>query len=209
MAEYPKYELKILYDCSLCKNEHTSTSRLVGSQLAAELAGSIAPGGQSLLKRGKEIAKRNLVRDFFSIHPEAKVSDFDVDKLIGHEMVQHTEDDEKELDKIGIPMVMSEVENWHGELMAEKGEAVVAKEKELSIEELEKLGPIETGIKKGMDFDGVEGMVKKRLAELIEREKQLSAELLLVQHEKKQFQELADAAEKARLDTKMKDLKKE
>jgi len=181
MAEYPKYELKILYDCSLCKNEHTSTSRLVGSQLAAELAGSIAPGGQSLLKRGKEIAKRNLVRDFFSIHP----------------------------DKIGIPMVMSEVENWHGELMAEKGEAVVAKEKELSIEELEKLGPIETGIKKGMDFDGVEGMVKKRLAELIEREKQLSAELLLVQHEKKQFQELADAAEKARLDTKMKDLKKE
>jgi len=152
-----------------------------------------------------------LVRDFFSIHPEAKVSDFDVDKLIGHEMVQHTEDDEKELDKIGIPMVVSEVENWYGELMAEKGEAVVAKgkEKPLVTKKPAELSEDAKFDEQVSTFEDIETVIKKKLENLEEEEVKLEARLMAVKVEIRQFKLMADATAKARMDTKMKDLKKE
>lgn len=190
--EYPFCEIMVRYDCHLCKDKHVAVIKAKrGIDIDAR-------------KGYMEMAKRDCVFEFFRQHPKEEAKSFDLNKLSGVEVLCYAEDEE-EREEIGISMIKEDVIAWRKEFFGEteKASEEAAKEKKndetkLSIEEIEKLAPIETGIKEGMDFLGVETMVKKRLKHLEEREKQLSAELLLVQNERKQFKELADAAEKVR-----------
>lgn len=206
MVEYPQYEIKVIYKCQLCKENHVSIARAKGGALAEELAGG-GSRGQSLVKQCLGAAKKNTIKEFFKAHPKAGLSDFKFDTLKAEETVAHGENAEEiNKDTLGVPMTEGELKGIVDELGREDE---IKEEIALSAEEAEGAGPIETGIKKGMDFDGVEGMVKRRLAELIKREHQLSAELLLVQQEMKQFRELAEAAKRVRIDKKMEKIEKE
>lgn len=206
MAEYPQYEIKVIYKCQLCKENHVAIGRIKGGALVAELAGG-ASRGQLLTKRCMEMTKKNVVKEFFKAHPKAGLDDFKFDTLKAEEIVAHGEEKEEiNRDTLGVPMTEGELK----EIVDELGrEDEIRKETASSAKEAEGAGPIETGRKKGMDFDEVTAKVKKRLEELEEREKQLSAELLLVQHEKRQFKELVEAAERVRVDKKMEELKED
>lgn len=190
MGEYPYCEVKVAYDCHLCKDKHTAVVKAKKSMDVDARRGYL------------EMAKRDCVFEFFRQHKEAEAKSFDLNKLTGLEVLCYAED-EVEREEIGVPMIKEDVIAWRKELFGEiVAEEIKEPEEEegtaLSIERAEELAPIETGIKKGMDFGEVEAMVKERLLELLKKEERLLAELILVQNEKKQFKELVDATKKAR-----------
>lgn len=188
MAKYPQYEIKIIYDCELCKDKHVAVGRAVGSALAAELAGATMAKGQTIRGQCMGMAKKGVIKGFFAAHPESAVGDFRVDSLRGIETVVHDEET-TDTDKIGIAMTKGEV--------AEIVEGLNLSEKVDEIEEAEKTGPIETGIKKGMNFEEVRKVVERRLEELEIQEKALIAKLENVQMERKRFEKLVETAKEA------------
>jgi hypothetical protein len=206
MAEYPQYEIKVIYKCQLCKEDHVSIARAKGGGLAAELAGG-APRGQLLTKRCMEIAKKGVIKDFFKAHPKAGLGDFKFDILKAEETVAHGENAEEiNKDTLGVPMTEEEVKEIVDELGREdeiKGGTAS------SIEEVEGAGPIETGREKGMDFEGVQKMVEEKLDRLVEAEKELTVKLAIVNAEIKQFRELVEAAKRVRIDKKTEESKNE
>lgn len=186
MADYPKYEIKIIYDCGICKSEHTATAQASGSALAAELAGG-APKGQTIRDRCMDLAKKGIVKDFIAAHPESAVGDFRVDNLRAIETVVHNEDF-TDTDKIGVSLTESEVAGIVEGLQTSKVDEVT---------KAEEVGFLEAGIKKGMNFEGVRKMVERRLEDLEKQEKELTAKLEIVQTERKQFEKLVETAKEA------------
>jgi len=192
MADYPVYEIKIIYDCQICKSEHIVVNRIKGAVLAAELATGGKLTGQCL-----EMAKRDIVKEFFKAHPKVKISDFIIgekSRLKGIEIITHSADT-VDTDDIGIPMLPEEVSAFRDELIEQEKD--ILKPEEKSIEELEKAGPIETGVKPGMTFEEVKAMVENKLKELEMEGKRLSMALEEVEKQTRLFKSLVEASKAA------------
>ena len=170
MADYPVYEIKITYACQLCEIKHVAINRIKGGMLAQELA-----TGGKLMGQCLEMAKRGVVKEFFKAHPKAKISEFIIgegSRLKGLETITHSEDT-IDHDDIGVPMLVEEVSAFRDELI-EEGKDIL---EEKSPEELEKAGPIETGVKPGMSYEEVKAMVENKLKELEMEHKRLAMAL--------------------------------
>jgi len=189
MADYPQYEIKIIYDCGLCKEEHTATAQAFGSALAAELAGGALPKGQTIRGRCMDLAKKGIIKDFFAVHPEETVGDFRVDNLRAIETIVHNEDF-TDTDKIGVSLTENEVAGIVEELK-------ISEVEKSEVEKAEEVGSLTTGMKKGVDFLGVRDMVERRLEDLKKQEKELITKLEIVQTEKQQFEKLVETAKLA------------
>jgi len=183
MAEYPTYEIKVVYDCQFCKSNHISTARAKGSELANELA-----IGGTLRRKCKELATSDVVKSFFYQHPKAKSGSFDVNRLIGHEITVHDEIT-TDKDKIGIPLVQEEIER----IRKEMGLLRTKKEKDVTEKSFDELLEDTKVMKEKWGFDEISGMFGKQLKKLKEEEKTLSAQLLLIKTEREKFEKLFGA----------------
>jgi len=215
MAKYPQYEIKVIYKCNLCDTEHTAIARAVGAELAAELGGG-APPGLTATKRCLELAKQNVVREFFKVHPKAKLGDFELDRLKADEtMVLGDSEEDINRDTVGIPMIEAEVASIMDEIaIEEKKEVFLPSSEKKDAEALAEKTLSLTGEKKKLDFDkisadGIEVVIRKRLEELEVEEKELTTRLMLIQHEIKQIEAMIKATESVKKEEKMEGLKKE
>jgi len=172
MPDYPYCEIKIIYDCQLCKDKHVATVRQRNSV-----------GAEGTLTNLMTLVKKDIVMKFFEAHPAAEKKDLKLDKLTAIETIAYNAN-EVDNDKVGVPISKEEIEGWRKEFLGDK-EGTTS---------LDGLAPINTDIPASASFSGVKAMVHKKLEQLKEEEKTLAARLLLVQNEKKKFEKLWAAA---------------
>ena len=202
MADYPKYEIMVTYECVICKGRHVAYGKAVGSALAAELAGGGAVKGQTLVARCLEMAKRNVVKEFFKAHPKAALGDFDLNMLRARETVVHNKDF-TDTDTLGVPMVREEVASIMDEMVEEakgkKVEAKIASEedklsgKTIQLEEMEEKAPLDTGSEPSMSFESVQLKVQEELKRLRGERLKLTEQLAKVEKDLANFETLEEA----------------
>jgi len=188
-ATWPLCELRVSYKCQLCESEHQAIARSRGIMMDAALSKSFMNG-----------VKVDLVNKFFQEHPKAKLEDFEIDRISAEELITHGEDEEPEKDNIGVPWTTSDI----GSLIDQRIKEPEKLEKLSKKEKRESSGEVVTAkadfpLEK-MDFaeltaSGMELVFRKRLKELIDREKQLGAELLAIQYEKIKLEAMVKAVE--------------
>ena len=188
-ATWPLCELRVSYKCQLCESEHQAIARSRGIMMDAELS-----------KRFMNGVKVDLVNKFFQEHPKAKLEDFEIDRISAEELITHEEGEEPEKDDIGVPWTTSDIESLIDKRVKEPEKLKKPSEKEerglpKKIITAEADSPLEK-----MDFakltaGGMELAFRERLEKLIDREKQLGAELLTIQCEKIKLEAMVKAAE--------------
>jgi len=184
MADYPQYEIKIIYRCDLCDVEHTAIARAKGHRLAQEIGTGVGKARASCMV----IAKKGIVEEFLKAHPKATASDFHEKTLLAEEVTVH---DEKttEKEQVGVPVTAEEIVGYFEQIKGASALEAKEQDQKLTSVEAEELSPLNTG-SPSMSFDEVCEKATEMLDSLLEEEKKLSERLEIIQSEIRRFRTL-------------------